>query len=281
MPNQSIAPTFGYIKTKPWLANDFVVPKEVLSFTGMLSYQEKRMLYYLTLEWYSGQGAIADMGCFLGGSTICFAAALRQRGFTQPVIHSYDLFKLGEFERQKYFPDTPPNDLRTRAIFDENLRDYLDLINVHDGDVLDFPWSGGPIELLFIDIAKSYKVFDYILLHYFPSLTPMKSLLVMQDYLWGTGGPWHHVVMEKLSEYFSYQFDTEIASVVFRLEKDIPRHVLEQCLWITISPEEKIRLMDSAIEKLDTPQKKAYLMESKQLLVDGKDAFWGMHYHKL
>jgi hypothetical protein len=103
----------------------------------------------------------------------------------------------------------------------------------------------------------------------------------MQDYLWGTGGPWHHVVMEKLSEYFSYQFDTEIASAVFWLEKEIPRHVLEQCLWMAIPPEEKIQLMDSAIEKLDTPQKKAYLEESKQLLVDGKDVFWGMHYHKL
>jgi hypothetical protein len=37
--------------------------------------------------------------------------------------------------------------------------------------------------------------------------------------------------------------------------------------------------MDRAIEKLDTAEKKQFLKENRELLLEGKDATWGMHYH--
>lgn len=224
------------------------------------------MLYYLTLEWYSGEGDIADMGAFLGGSTICFAAALRRRSFRRTVLHSYDRFFLTEFERARFFPDNAPPGLRTRGNFDYNLRNYLDLIVVHEGDVLGLPWDGGPIELLFVDIAKTYRVMDHILLSYFPALIPLRSLVVMQDYLHNRL-PWHHVVMEKLSSYFDYVVDTDINSVVFQPTKPTPTSVLQDCQWMAISPEERIELMDRAIDKLDTEAKQAFLQEARKTLV--------------
>jgi hypothetical protein len=276
------AARIAHLKTKPWNNRDFSVPEEIFAVPGMLSNQEKRMLYYLARDEYSGEGVIVDMGSFLGGSTICFAAGLRARSFARPVIHAYDLFKLGESERQRdFFPENAPPDLRTRAIFDQYLEDYLGLITVHEGDVLTFPWDDGPIEILFVDIAKSYKVMDHLLMCYFPALVPSKSLIVVQDYLWGTSGPWHHIVMEKLSDYCEYVVDTDINSVVFLLKRGIPREVLSQCRWMEIPMEEKVRLMESAIEKLDTDEKKQLLIESQELLLQGKDRYWGMHYHDL
>jgi hypothetical protein len=271
----------AHLKSKPWASKDFFVPQEVLATTTMLTYEERRMLYYLALNYYTGQGAIVDMGAYLGGSTICFAAALQQSSFAKPPIHSYDLFRLSKFELELHFRDNPPKDLKTRETFDENLRDYRHLLNVHEGDVLDFPWEEEErIELLFVDIAKSYNVFDHIVLSYFPSLIPLRSLVIMQDYLW-TSGPWHHVVMEKLSDYFEYIFDTNVNSEVFLLTQDIPQETLRQCAWTAIPYGEKVELMNRAIDKLDTESKKEHLRGSREILLQGKDMTRGMQYHKL
>src|SRR3954451_3130668 len=75
---------------EPWRDGTLLVPPEVFCVPGMLSWWEKRMLFYLGSHW-TGSGAIADMGAFLGGSTIAFAAGLGAQGITEPVLHSYDL----------------------------------------------------------------------------------------------------------------------------------------------------------------------------------------------
>jgi predicted O-methyltransferase YrrM len=281
MSTHAIAERISRLKTKPWNDKGFSIPEEVSGVPGMLSGQEKRMLYYLARNEFTGEGDIADMGSFLGGSTICFAAGLGGRSFGRPVIHSYDLFRLGESERKRYFPENPPPDGRTRALFDDYLSDYLQFIEVHEGDVLKFAWNAGPIEILFIDVAKSYKVCDHILESYFPALIPSKSLVIVQDYLWGSTGPWHHVVMEKLSDYCEYLVDTDINSVVFFVKEAIPEHVLRQCRWLEIPMDEKLRLMESAIGRANTEEKKRFLQENRELLVTGKDLTWGLHYHSL
>ena len=130
-------------------------------------------------------------------------------------------------------------------------------------------------------IAKSHRTFVHLLTTFFPALIPGTSLIVVQDYLWGTSGPWHHVVMEKLADYCEYVVDTDQNSAVFALTQAIPADVLEACQWERIPGEEKLELMDRAIERLDTEQKKDYLRSNRQILEDGKDMKWGMLYHRL
>lgn len=84
------------------------------------------MLYYLARHDFAGEGVIADMGTYLGSSTMCFAAGLRERSFRGPIIHTYDLFKMGASGPEvDHFPDDPPADLGTRSVFEENLREYF------------------------------------------------------------------------------------------------------------------------------------------------------------
>jgi predicted O-methyltransferase YrrM len=267
---------------RPWASEYSEIPRELFSISGMLSTQERQMLYYLARHDFVGEGVIADMGTYLGASTMCFAAGVRQRSFRGPIIHTYDLFKLGDSQPEvDHFPGVLPVNSGTRPVFEANLREYLNLIVVHEGDILDETWDGDPIEFLFIDLAKSYKVLDHLLLAFFPALIPSRSLVVMQDYLWATAGPWHHIVLEKLGAYFEYVVDTDVASVVFMLTRKIPLSVLEQCLYMRIPRAEKIELMDRAIEKLDTPEKRRFLSASRELLLSGKDEQWGMYYHVL
>jgi len=280
----STAARIERLRGKPWSEYGFrkTIPEdEIFAVPGMLWTWEKRMLFYLARKEYTGAGAIADMGSFLGGSTICLAAGMRGRTFDHPVIHSYDLFKVGEAERMRYFPERSPDQLGVRDVFEDHLEGYLDLIEVHEGDVLDFPWEGGSIEILFVDIAKSYRVMDHIVLSYFPALIPGKSLIVMQDYLSPQTGPWHHIVLEKLSDYLEYVVDGDTASVIFVLKQAIPGEVLESCRWEAIPADEKLALMDRAIEKLDSEEKKDFLRSNREILISGKDQVWGMHYHTL
>ena len=269
------------LRSEPWDADGYEVPPEVYAVPGMLWNQERRMLYHLAAYDFAGEGVIADMGTYLGASAMCFATGLRAGSFEGPVLHTYDIFKIGDFGAElREFPGEPPADGRTRAVFERNLAGYLDLVVVHEGDILEESWGDQPIELMFVDIAKSHKVLDHLLLAFFPALIPARSLVILQDYLWGTAGPWHHIVMEKLSDYFTYVVDTRVNSAIFLLEREIPFEALEQCQYMSIPRDEKFELMDRAIDKLDTPKKQQYLRENRELLVDGRDESWGMHYHE-
>ena len=257
------------------------LPRDVRGVPGMLTRHEKRLFYYLARYGYAGQGAILDLGTFLGGSAICFAAGLRAQGIERRVIHSYDVFKVGSGASERYFPEGTPPETSTRPLFEEHLRDYLDLIEIHEGDVLKETWGKEPIEILFVDIAKSHLTWDHLLTTFFPALIPGRSLIILQDYLTPKTGPWHHVAMEKLGEHVEYVLDTEKNSALFLLREAIPQALLEQCLWRNIPSEEKLELMDRAIARLDDDAKKAYLRDSRKILVEGKDLSWGMMYHEV
>jgi len=245
----------------------------------MLWTQEKRMLYFLAAREYTGEGAIADMGSFLGGSTVCLAAGLEGRSFEPPLIHAYDLFQVGTGASQRYFPEGTPPETSTLDDFKRNLGEHIKWVKIQEGDLLSFSWEDGPLEILFVDIAKSYKAFDHILLNYFPALIPGESLVILQDYLSPQTGPWHHIVMERLSSYFRYIVDCGSASVVFRLERAIPRRALLASQWTEIPYPEKLDLMESAITKLDSEEKRDFLRSNLEILLQGKDLTWGMHYH--
>jgi hypothetical protein len=218
------------------------------------------------------------MGAFLGGSTIAFAAGLAAQGVTEPVLHSYDLFRLGPFEEERYFPAGAPPGGNTRALYDANLAGYEHLLHIHEGDVLDIPWDGGELEILFVDIAKSYLTFDHLLTSYYPALVP-GSLVVLQDYYWESG-PWHHVVMELLDPYFAHVAD-EPCSALFTLVKAIPPEVLASCRWAEIPSERKLEAMARAIDKIEPGELRDRVVAAQEVLVSGSDMIWGHEYHDL
>jgi hypothetical protein len=204
----------GLLRQAPW---HFQLPDRINEVPGMLSWYEKRMLYWLARYYYTAQGKICDLGAFLGASALCFATGFRDAGHTGELIYGYDRFVLGPFEQnwlEERSIELPPNH-ETLQLYMHNLRDYLDLLVVKAGDIKDQRWDGSPIEFLFVDIAKSAPTWDHVVHEFFPSLIPGASILILQDYLWPTSGAWHHVVMEKLRANFDYLADTGINSVVF------------------------------------------------------------------
>jgi hypothetical protein len=260
------------IRDRPWDDPDFQIPVRIGEVPGMLTHPEKRMLYWLTRELYTGEGAICDLGAFLGGSTICFLTGLQDRGETRRMLHSYDLWVLGPFELEAFFPDNPPPHNQTFPLFMENTRGFHHLLHTHAGDLLNHRWNGEPIEIVFVDIAKAHTTWDHIVRHFFPSLIPERSIVILQDYLFSRTGPWHHVVMEKLADHFEYVTDTHINSALFRHTRGFPEGMLDDVMWERIPFDEKVALMERAIERMDTVAKREILHGPLKRLRSGWDA---------
>jgi len=227
------------------------VPTSGANVPTMLIPDELRLLNYLTEEYYTGEGAIVDAGCFLGGSTLALADGLRRnlrrrRRAEEKLIHSYDRFEIEEWTLDEYFSGSAQVEDSFRPAFDRNIAPYAKLVEVHAGDVRSSPWTGGPIEILFIDIAKHWTVCDWVTWQFFPWLIPGKSVVIQQDYLCHHWVAWLHITMEFYSDYFEYVCDTGVNSVVFLNTKRIPEGVLREKTVESLTTAEKIELMDRA-----------------------------------
>lgn len=225
----------------------------------MLMPDELRLLHYLAEERYTGEGAVVDAGCFLGGSTTALADGLRRnlrrRGAAEEkLIHSYDRFEIEGWTIGSFFSDTARAGESFRPLFDRNVEQYAGLVEMHPGDMQLWPWEGGPVEILFIDVAKHWTVCDWVTWQFFPHLIPGKSLVIQQDYLYHHWVAWIHITMEFYSDYFEYVCDTGTNSVVFLNTGRIPTDVLREKTVESLTTAEKLELMDRAAARFSGAQ---------------------------
>jgi len=246
------------------------VPAEVKKVTTMLLDDELRLLHHLARNYYHGVGAIVDAGCFFGGSTVALSSGLRRNavGDRRPAcpLHSYDRFEVEEWTRGIYFPESTPTGTSFRDQFDRNIEPYKDLVEVHAGDITSHEWKGGPIEILFIDVAKSVDVCDWVTWQFFRHLIPGRSLVIQQDYLYHHWVAWLHVTMEYYADYFEYVCDTGMNSVVFLNTKKIPEDVLRRDTVASLSIDEKRALMDRAASRFEGPKRELMLSAKAHFL---------------
>jgi hypothetical protein len=257
------------IKAGVW--RGWAVPSACDGVQTMLMDDELRLIQFLADHYFSGKGVIVDAGSFLGGSTLALAQGLRSnltRRGKQPtrLIHSYDLFQVEDWTRGVYFGAGVETGSSTRAIYDHNIADYADLIEVHEGDIT-LGVSPSPIEILFIDVAKHWTVSDWIVEHMFARLIPGRSIIIQQDYLYHHWNGWLAVTMEYYADYFEMLCDTEYNSVAFRLKKRFKTGALKPALIASMSMDEVVRLFDLAIARFSGTQadmltsSKAHLLE--------------------
>lgn len=209
---------------KPWLQADAAPGSYAL---GLLGLEERKLLYHLARDIYTGEGAVVELGAFCGASTCCLAAGLSDnpRAMGQQV-HSYDSFLASEpylvdFIRT-HFDEELSIGQSFASVFHRATARFADLIQVHAGDLLTQVWpQQTPIEILFIDIAKTLALSGTVLRQFFPHLIPRKSIVIHQDFFHPTTF-YLPVVMDYLSDHFTIIESGRDWSVAFRLETAIP-----------------------------------------------------------
>lgn len=196
------------------------LPLEVRTVKTMLSAQELELLYTLSRDRYTGHGEIVDGGAFLGGSTLALACGLRDNRTVldkQGRVHSYDMFVSDHFVSQ--FIDGYPEGVSTRPYYDGVIAEVAAHVSVHQGDIATFPWpTSRAIEILFIDVAKSWETNDFLLQHFFTKLIPGVSSVIQQDYHW-PHTPWISITMELLADHATYLGSMPWATAHYRWDR--------------------------------------------------------------
>jgi hypothetical protein len=217
----------------------------------MLSKAERKLLYTLARDYARDDAAIVDAGCFLGGSTAALLAGVQDRPdlWSGPPLESYDLFRVEAYTIPKFFADDPS--MRAgksfRRRFDANVSRFDVPHVVHEGDITEIGWSGGPIDILFLDVLKTWEVNDAVLRDFFPSLVPGRSVIVHQDY--GSGWlPWIPISVELMGDSLELVDAMEWGSHVFLVADEIPATLMEHGVS-GLEMETKFRLVDQAVAR--------------------------------
>jgi hypothetical protein len=209
----------------------------------MITAEEQCYLYWLASQLWSGAGHIVEMGPWLGGSTVCLAAGMSantRRGDKR--LHVFDNFIWRDF-----MTDRAPIGLSDGESFEpqfrRNVEAYADLIVTHRKSLPDDPverdlqasairqaraeaselvrWDPGePIEILFIDGAKSWNGLVHLLAEMGAGLRPDSSLIACQDYkYWGSY--WVPLVFELLIDQLELTHVLTHNTVTFRLRRPL------------------------------------------------------------
>ena len=217
------------MNAKPWLDPNAQAGSYAL---GMLGLEERKLLYQLARYTYTGKGAVVELGSFCGASTCCLAAGMRDNPRAAGRhVDSYDCFIASEqylvdFIRSQ-FGETLHLGQSFDAIFRRATAEFADLIEVHAGDLLEQSWpSGVPIEILFVDVAKTLALSGKVLTEFFQHLTPGESIVIHQDFYHPTAF-YLPVVMDFLMDHFTIIEAGRDWSVVFQLERAIPQEKLQ------------------------------------------------------
>jgi hypothetical protein len=232
-----ISETFAQIRQRPWNSRFFALPDWHRRYPTMLTREEMRMLAWLA-QHLAVAGDIADLGCFLGGSSVSLAHGVVQSKAERRVF-SYDRFAIDErlkfqFLYQRghgFYPDTD-----TLPLFAKLTRGFAGTITAVQGDIRAQAWPAGPIALLFVDLSKTTEINDHILTHFFTALEP-GSIVVQQDFLYFSN-PWLYPTMRRLEGAIEMLAHTEDHSVIFGVRRKPTADEIETCLARNVAPED-------------------------------------------
>ena len=188
---------------------------------GMIVDQERAWFRSYAANTYTGTGAVVDLGCFVGSSTIALAEGLLANGkVASPQVHAYDRFVWDDFLKawweEKAFPPARVIDDSVLPEFLHRTSRWKDYIVVHQEDLNLTRWNRAPIEFLLIDAMKSAELAQAIARAFYPYLMPGVSYVAHQDFAHFFTS-WIHLLQFRLRDCFEVVADVPNSStVVFR-----------------------------------------------------------------
>ncbi len=244
----------------------------------MITDEERCYLYWLGKSVWGGEGAVMEIGPWLGGSTACLAMGMRDSGFDV----SKRLKVFDNFLWQEFMGDRAPLPLQPgesfQRFFMENMSPFGDMIETHARTLPDDSGADGidtshiplmeelfhiPLSILFVDGAKSWMGLLHLMKVLNNIMVPGKTLLVFQDYkYWSTF--WVPLLMAHLEPFVEPVHNVvDGTTLTFRLIKKIPGMLLDG--------------FESRSERLDAHQALVFLSSAATSLADSGDIAGAAH----
>jgi hypothetical protein len=268
---------------KPLAFQEYLVKKNSgnMQIRSMLMPCELALLYDLAANYYSGFGSIVDAGPLLGLSTYVLAKGINSNTKIQKSgikIYSFDLFR-NEGDYKNYFSSIERDCATTNLLF-EYLRlndEYLSIALPHQGDFLSWKWPADkPVEILFMDLAKSWDLNHHYINYFFPALIPGISILIQQDYV-HFNEYWVAITMEYFSNEFICHGYVFGATSYFTLKEQINPDKLKTNLAL-LPYREKMRLLNSAMQKAPVTVKEVLKCSLAKCALDHGDVIESKKY---
>ena len=241
-------------------------PDGVVTERSMLTPSEVALLFALARDHYTGAGEIVDLGALLGVGTNALARGLSQNGRCvdkRKRIQSFDLFLA------KGMGTVITETARSGSVLDRFLRNnapYLDEISVSAGDLLEMSWDRTPVEILFIDVAKTWALNNHVVRNFFPYMIPNRTIVVQQDYV-HFGEYWIAITMEAFAGHFRHLCFVDGATSVYLFTREIPSEVVYQDLE-ALPLERKVDYLQCARDKAPATVREILKCAHAQCLVD-------------
>jgi hypothetical protein len=238
----------------------------------MISDEERHYLYWLGSRIWTGVGHVVEIGPWLGGSTAALAAGMEANPVqTDRRLHAFDNFIWRDFMSQRASLGLRNGD-SFRSHFDKNLRPYSKLLVTHTRSLPDDPVTSDPqarairdldveedrvfqwprdepIEILFVDGAKSWNGLSHLLRQTGASLLPGASLIVCQDYKYW-GAYWVPITMELLGTQLEIAHVLDQNTVSFRVVSPLDEEDLQLPDLSKLSVERGLSALDNARARL-------------------------------
>lgn len=208
---------------------------EFEELVGMTSRQERDFVRHYAAHDFTGEGAIVDLGCWMGSFTLPLAFGLRKNPHLSGRkigLHAYDLFRWQDWMNQSLAKTRWAGRYKEgddfRDAFVEQVAPVADLVTIHAGDLNKETWDHNEaIEYLVIDAMKSWELTNSVVRNFFPALRPRLSLVHHQDFV-HYYTPWIHLIMHRFRNYFEPLTYVPEGSFIFTYREAIPRALLEK-----------------------------------------------------
>lgn len=188
---------------------------------GMITPNESAFYEQAATAFVGETGAVVDLGCWLGGTSVALA---RGTGSCGKVL-AYDLFRW-----ERWMPAGvayclyQPGDCflpEARRL----IRDHGGNVELIQADLTSYKWSGGQIKILLVDAMKSEALARKIAQRFYPSLK-VGGLVIHQDFKHFYTS-WIHLLHCGLREFFHlYRIVPNSTTVAFEVTKPIPADVV-------------------------------------------------------
>ena len=228
----------------------------------MMTKSELRYLYWLASQVYTGQGAIVEIGTWLGGSAGYLATGLKDSGINNAQLYCIDRFYWRPIEIEKAHGQNFPVNLQqnkqdTSEIVKKYLTSIYPKVSILKTSIKDLTWNATPIEILHIDAPKDLGTFSMVLKRLSPFLIPGVSIVVLQDFFYPAFAALP-ILMGMLSAQFKFVHipyeQGSTASFIFQQHLDLKKDLTISRL----SDEQIFAIWDTFSKHITCPHRKAY-----------------------